>query len=34
LQPTGGTPDALEQLTLTDLDRWARVVHDAKIQSD
>jgi len=34
LQPTGGTPEALEQLTRTDLERWARVVRDAKIQPD
>ena len=34
LQPTGGTPEALEQLTQSDLERWARVVRDAKIQPD
>jgi tripartite-type tricarboxylate transporter receptor subunit TctC len=34
LQPTGGTPDALEQLTRSDLERWGRVVRDAKIQPD
>ena len=34
LQPTGGTPDQLEQLTRTDLERWAKVVRDAKIQTD
>src|SRR2546429_8925315 len=34
LQPTGGTPDQLEQLTKTDLERWAKVVRDAKIQPD
>ena len=34
LQPTGGTPDQLEQLTRTDLERWAKVVRDAKIQPD
>jgi tripartite-type tricarboxylate transporter receptor subunit TctC len=34
LQPTGGTPDLLEQLTKSDLERWAKVVRDAKIQPD
>jgi tripartite-type tricarboxylate transporter receptor subunit TctC len=34
LQPTGGTPDQLEQLTRSDLERWAKVVRDAKIQPD
>jgi len=34
LQPTGGTPEALEQLTRADLERWGRVVRDAKIQPD
>ena len=34
LQPTGGTPDQLEQLTKSDLERWAKVVQDAKIQPD
>ena len=34
LQPTGGTPVELEQLTKTDLDRWAKVIRDAKIQPD
>jgi tripartite-type tricarboxylate transporter receptor subunit TctC len=34
LQPTGGTPDQLEQLTKSDLERWAKVVRDAKIQPD
>jgi tripartite-type tricarboxylate transporter receptor subunit TctC len=34
LQPTGGTPDQLEQLTKTDLERWAKLVRDAKIQPD
>jgi tripartite-type tricarboxylate transporter receptor subunit TctC len=34
LQPTGGTPEALSQLTQTDLERWGRVVRDAKIQPD
>ena len=34
LQPTGGTPEALDQLTRSELERWARVVRDAKIQPD
>jgi len=34
LQPTGGTPAELDQLTKTDLDRWAKVIRDAKIQPD
>jgi tripartite-type tricarboxylate transporter receptor subunit TctC len=34
LQPTGGTPDALGQLTRNDLERWAKVVHDANIQPE
>ena len=34
LQPTGGTSDDLAQLTRTDLERWAAVVRDAKIQPD
>ena len=34
LQPTGGTPDDLAQLTRTDLERWSVVVRDAKIQPD
>ena len=34
LQPTGGTPADLEQLTKADLDRWAKVIRDAKIQPD
>ena len=34
LQPTGGTAADLEQLTKTDLDRWAKVIRDAKIQPD
>ncbi len=34
LQPTGGTPSELEQLTRTDLERWAKVVRDANIQPD
>jgi tripartite-type tricarboxylate transporter receptor subunit TctC len=34
LQPTGGSPEALAQLTRADLERWATVVRDAKIQPD
>ena len=34
LQPTGGAPDDLAQLTRTDLERWSVVVRDAKIQPD
>jgi len=34
LQPTGGSQDDLARLTRSDLERWARVVHDAKIQAD
>ena len=34
LVPTGGTPEQLGQTTRTDLDRWANVVRDAKIQPD
>jgi tripartite-type tricarboxylate transporter receptor subunit TctC len=34
LQPTGGTPDQLEQLTKGDLERLAKIVRDAKIQPD
>ncbi|HUP10061.1 MAG TPA: tripartite tricarboxylate transporter substrate binding protein [Caldimonas sp.] len=34
LQPTGGSPDQLAQLTRTDLDRWARVVQAAHIEAD
>jgi tripartite-type tricarboxylate transporter receptor subunit TctC len=34
LQTTGGTPEQLEQLTRTDLERWSNVVRDAKIQPD
>jgi tripartite-type tricarboxylate transporter receptor subunit TctC len=34
LQPTGGTPADLDQLTKTDLERWAKVIRDAKIQPD
>jgi len=34
LQPTGGSPATLEQLTKADLERWAVVVREAKIQAD
>ena len=34
LQPTGGTPGDLERLTKRDLERWSRVIRDAKIQPD
>ena len=34
LQPTGGSPDELEQMTKTDLERWSALVRDAKIQAD
>jgi tripartite-type tricarboxylate transporter receptor subunit TctC len=34
LQPTGGSPDDLAKLTKSDLDRWAKVIRDAKIQPD
>jgi tripartite-type tricarboxylate transporter receptor subunit TctC len=34
LVPTGGTPEQLGELTRTELDRWAIVVRDAKIQPD
>jgi tripartite-type tricarboxylate transporter receptor subunit TctC len=34
LQPTPGTPDDLANLTRSDLDRWARVIRDARIQPD
>ena len=34
LVPTGGTSEQLADLTRTDLDRWAKVVRDAKIQPD
>lgn len=34
LQPTGGTPAELDQLTKADLERWAKVVRDANIQAD
>jgi tripartite-type tricarboxylate transporter receptor subunit TctC len=34
LQPTGGTPAALAELTKSDLERWTAVVREAKIQPD
>jgi len=34
LQPTGGSPDDLARLTRTDLERWAKVIREAKIQPD
>jgi len=34
LQPTGGTPAALADLTKSDLERWTAVVRAAKIQPD
>lgn len=34
LQPLGGSPDDLAKLTQSDLERWAKVVRDAKIQPD
>jgi tripartite-type tricarboxylate transporter receptor subunit TctC len=34
LQPSGGSPDDLAKLTRDDLERWAKVVRDAKIQPD
>ena len=34
LQPTGGTEEQLDRMTRTDLERWAKVVRDAKIQPD
>ena len=34
LLATGGTPATLGQLTKSDLERWAKVVQDAKIQPD
>jgi tripartite-type tricarboxylate transporter receptor subunit TctC len=34
LQPTGGTQEALGQTTRSDLERWAKVVHDANIQPE
>ncbi len=34
LQPTGGTPAELAELTASDLERWARVIRDANIRAD
>jgi tripartite-type tricarboxylate transporter receptor subunit TctC len=34
LQPTGGSASDLAQLTAADLERWARVVREAKISAD
>ena len=34
LTPTGGAPDDLARLTRTDLDRWLKVVREARIQPD
>jgi tripartite-type tricarboxylate transporter receptor subunit TctC len=34
LQPTGGSPGDLAKLTRSDLDRWATVIRQAKIQPD
>jgi len=34
LAPTGGTPEELARLTRTDLERWLKVVRDARIQPD
>lgn len=34
LQPTGGTPADLAELTASDLDRWAKVIRDANIRAD
>jgi tripartite-type tricarboxylate transporter receptor subunit TctC len=34
LTPTGGTPEQLARLTRTDLERWLKVVRDARIQPD
>jgi tripartite-type tricarboxylate transporter receptor subunit TctC len=34
LVPTGGTPEQLGEMTRTDLERWLKVVQDAKIQPD
>jgi tripartite-type tricarboxylate transporter receptor subunit TctC len=34
LTPTGGSPDQLVRLTRTDLDRWLKVVRDARIRPD
>jgi tripartite-type tricarboxylate transporter receptor subunit TctC len=34
LVPTGGTPEQLGEMTRSDLERWVKVVQDAKIQPD
>jgi tripartite-type tricarboxylate transporter receptor subunit TctC len=34
LVPTGGTPEQLAETTRADLDRWAKLVREAKIQPD
>jgi tripartite-type tricarboxylate transporter receptor subunit TctC len=34
LTPTGGTPEELARLTQADLERWLRVVREARIQPD
>ena len=34
LQPTGGTPADLAELTTGDLERWAKVIRDAHIRAD
>ena len=34
LQPTGGTPEELAQLTAGDLERWGKVIREAKIAAD
>lgn len=34
LQPTGGTPAELAELTASDLARWAKVIREAKIAAD
>ena len=34
LQPAGGTPGELADLTGADLERWAKVIRDAKISAD
>ena len=34
LQPTGGTPADLADLTSSDLDRWVKVIREANIRAD
>ena len=34
LQPTGGTPEALRELTRSEIERWTKVVSDAGIKPD